>query len=331
MRSFEQENRRQDTLICLGDPFSINIEAISALMQDSIFLQQAANRRMILIGSLFHFHEQRKRLGYAWMNLQLLRDLSQIQLLPAGVYFYPIPFFCDIPTEDLNSEQRGKIAVTSLESIKSVSLASYKVLTCPINKAACQQAGFSFPGQTEFFSDLWQGQGVMTLVGDAFFVGLLTNHLALKDVPFAVSKESIITKAKILLDHFAHQKRHSIRLAICGLNPHIGDSGLFGSEDEEIVLPACKYLQSLGYKVFGPISADTVFYDALRGCYDGVLALYHDQGLGPFKTLYFDTGINITLGLKHLRVSPDHGPAKDLFLKKQASYKSFEKCLEMQA
>jgi 4-hydroxythreonine-4-phosphate dehydrogenase len=154
--------------------------------------------------------------------------------------------------------------------------------------------------------------------------------LPLKEVVPRLSTELIETKiclfAKSLKEDFNIK---SPRIAVCGVNPHAGDNGLFGDEDRRLILPVVKKLQAKWQgqvTLQGPMPADTVFHFAFQGQYDGVLAMYHDQGLGPLKIVHFDTAVNLSGGLPHLRVSPDHGPAADLYLSQKASPKSWQSC-----
>lgn len=306
--------------ITLGDPLSINIEMLSRCL-DLYATGKSKNPRdakeisVQVIGSLWHWNDQRARLPFVPNSVDHLIEFTDV----GSTEF-------NKPAEQLNAQERGILAVRALEYLRKENSAQ-AVLTGPIDKHACQQAGFSFPGQTEFFADLWGGQGIMVLAGDRLRVGIATNHLALRDVPDAVSTELIVTKARLLAETLT--KYFHIRypkIAVCGLNPHCGDGGMFGTEDEKIVRPAVGALTSLHSSLAefsGPWPADTCFYEASQGRFDGVLALYHDQGLGPLKVLHFDNAINITGGLRHVRVSPDHGPARSHYLKGTASPSSF--------
>ena len=172
----------------------------------------------------------------------------------------------------------------------------------------------------------------MLLAGPKLRVGLATNHLPLKDVPKAMTQPLILRKLAI----FAEGLRNIYgithpKIAVCGLNPHCGDRGLFGSEEIEIIRPAIEAFQNnfAWTTVSGPLPADTVFHSAAQGLFDGVLAMYHDQGLGPLKTIHFDTAVNVSVGLRNLRVSPDHGPAASLYGKGTASMKSFTAAFDL--
>jgi 4-hydroxythreonine-4-phosphate dehydrogenase len=185
------------------------------------------------------------------------------------------------------------------------------MVTNPIQKATLYAAGFAHPGHTEFLASLAsvdRGGPMMMLASDELRVVPLTIHIPVKDVPHSISKQSIITTAQ-LLD--ASLKRFfglsTPRIAIAGLNPHAGENGTIGHEDQDIIQPAITDLQQIGIKVTGPFPADTLFHHEARKSYDAVIGMYHDQVLIPLKTLDFFGGVNITLGLDFIRTSPDHG------------------------
>jgi 4-hydroxythreonine-4-phosphate dehydrogenase len=152
----------------------------------------------------------------------------------------------------------------------------------------------------------------MMLIGGGIRVVLATRHVALRDVPSLITTECIVSAGELAVTALPWLGAGKATLAVCGLNPHAGDGGVLGGEEKSTILPAVRALRRKGFKVVGPIPADTVFHAAARGDYGAVLAMYHDQGLGPLKTIAFDTGVNITLGLPILRTSPDHGTAFDI-------------------
>ena len=190
------------------------------------------------------------------------------------------------------------------------------MVTNPINKAVLQEAGFLHPGHTEFLATLStprDGAPTMMLACDELRVVPVTVHMALRDVPDALTGDDIFTRGMLLAESlrvdFACAEP---RIAVCGLNPHAGEQGQFGDEDKKVIAPAVARLQASGIKAFGPVSADTLFHKRARESYDGVLGMYHDQVLIPIKTLDFDGGVNVTLGLDFIRTSPDHGTAFDI-------------------
>lgn len=300
--------------ITLGDPLSINVETLAQVLAG-----RDADIPIVLIGSDFHWQDQMHRLEQASLPMTYVNRPQDI--VAPGLYFHDIAGEIEpIAAESLSTKERGTLAKKPLEAIAAYSgLPRLAVLTMPIDKYVASEAGFAFPGQTEWFEFLWHGQAVMTLAGPKLKVGLVTNHMPLSAVPKALTTAGIVSKGEKLIEtlvsYFGYQ---SPRLAVVGLNPHAGDHGLFGHEDEDIIKPAVAALRSQGFDVEGPLPADTAFAFAYQGRYDGVLAMYHDQGLGPLKLAHFDEAVNLSGGLKHLRVSPDHGPAVDLFLQKKA-------------
>jgi len=199
------------------------------------------------------------------------------------------------------------------------------LVTAPINKEAMKMADFPFPGHTEYLSqELGGGHSLMLMVHEALKVGLVTNHLPISEVAGAVTREQVMQKIHLLdqslrMD-FGLEKP---TLAVLGLNPHAGDGGAIGKEDEEIVRPSVIECKEKGMLVMGPYPADGFFGSGQYRKFDGILAMYHDQGLVPFKTLAFGGGVNFTAGLPHVRTSPDHGTAYDLAGKNMADPSSF--------
>ncbi len=193
------------------------------------------------------------------------------------------------------------------------------VVTNPINKHALKSHGFAYPGHTEFIADLAKGLDgraptpVMMLAGPELMTVPVTVHIPLADVPAAVTAALIVEKGEIVAQDL--RTRFGIprpRLAVAGLNPHAGEGGMIGEEDELVVRPAVEALQGLGIDAAGPLPADTLFHPAARTSYDVALCMYHDQALIPAKTLAFDEAVNVTLGLPFIRTSPDHGTAFDI-------------------
>lgn len=208
------------------------------------------------------------------------------------------------------------------------------IVTAPINKDAAQMAGFSFPGHTEFIAHLTGAEDyAMMLGGDDLKVVLVTIHEAIKKVPGLITEESVLKTLRIADASFRMDfGLRKPRIAVCGLNPHAGEGGLFGSEDMKIIAPAVKKARSKGINAIGPLPADTVFYRAVKKKeFDCVVAMYHDQGLGPLKLLHFEDGVNATLGLPIVRTSVDHGTAYDVAWKGIASTGSLVAAVKMAA
>lgn len=232
--------------------------------------------------------------------------------------------FPTVPVEawDGTEEGAGRVSVLAIQTAVSMAMEGTvcAVVTAPVHKPALHRAGWRVPGQTELLQELAGAPAVgmlmaaeRTRLGGPLRVLLATTHLALRDVPAALTTDLVVTQASLL--HEALQSGWSIpspRLALCALNPHASDEGLFGDEEERILLPAVRQLRADGVDISPPIPADTVFGRALSGAFDAVVAPYHDVGMAAFKTASFGSGVNVTLGLPFVRTSPDHGTAFDL-------------------
>jgi len=188
------------------------------------------------------------------------------------------------------------------------------LVTAPISKESTHLAGSGFPGHTEMLKELTESENaVMMFEGGAFRVVLVTIHKALTEVPGLITKDSVLNTIKIT--DKALREMFNIpepKLVVCGLNPHAGESGAFGDEEITDIKPAVTEAVKEGINAEGPLPADTLFYYANRGKWDAVIAMYHDQGLIPFKMLSFNEGVNVTIGLPIIRTSPDHGTAFDI-------------------
>ena len=215
------------------------------------------------------------------------------------------------------STEAGAAALKALDcAMTDFRSGLYDVLvTAPINKATIQSPEFHFPGHTEYIeTSVGDGQkALMILMNDRLRVALVTTHLPIKDVAQSITQEAIVEKATILHQSLRRDFRvSSPRIAVLALNPHAGDDGLLGNEEKDIIMPAIKELAAKGIQAFGPYPADGFFGAGAYNSFDAVLAMYHDQGLAPFKTLALDSGVNFTAGLPIVRTSPDHGTAYDI-------------------
>lgn len=225
----------------------------------------------------------------------------------------------------------GRCAFLALEkAVKDLNAGLIDALvTAPINKKAMQMANFPFIGHTEYITaQLKSKESLMLMVSEALRVGLVTNHLPVKEVANGVTTEKVLLKLMILAETLRidfNIGRPTI--AVLGLNPHAGDEGAIGNEEETIIRPAIEQAKSKGVLAFGPFPADGFFGSGQYQKYDAILAMYHDQGLVPFKTLSFGAGVNYTAGLSAVRTSPDHGTAFDIAGKGEADETSFIKSL----
>lgn len=229
----------------------------------------------------------------------------------------------------------GKCAFQALErAVKDLRAGDIDALvTAPINKKAMQLAGFPFVGHTEYITSEFKAkESLMLMVSDTLRVGVVTNHLPIREVAAAITKEKVLRKILIMAETLKidfNLERPTI--AVMGLNPHAGDEGAIGDEDDKIVRPAIEEAKQRGVMVFGPYPADGFFGSGQFHKFDGVLAMYHDQGLVPFKALSFGAGVNYTAGLASVRTSPDHGTAYDIAGKGEADETSFIKALYLAA
>ena len=210
----------------------------------------------------------------------------------------------------------GDFAMSALETVVN-DLASTKVdvlVTLPIHKEAMRQGAFEHPGHTEYLADFANVDEVlMLLVSGDLRVGMCTGHVALKDVSAMLNPDLIKAKARLMYDSLMRDFGIAQpRIAVLGLNPHASDNGLMGDEEKRIITPAIKDLSAEGKFMMGPYPADGFFGAGTHKQFDGVLAMYHDQGLGPFKALSFGYGVNFTAGLPIVRTSPDHGTGFDI-------------------
>lgn len=230
----------------------------------------------------------------------------------------------------VNDETIGKYAVKSfVTATKALKDGKVDVLvTAPINKYNIQSDEFKFPGHTDYLNQELEGNALMFMVQDNLRVGLFTDHIPVNDVASHLTEELIKQKIETikqsLIQDFSINKP---KIAVLGLNPHAGDGGVIGKEDETIIKPIIKKLFEKGTLVFGPYPADGFFGNSQYENFDAVIATYHDQGLIPFKTLSFGNGVNYTAGLNKVRTSPDHGTAYDIAGKGIANHNSFKEAV----
>lgn len=309
--------------ISCGDLNGIGLEVVLKTFEDPRMLQDLTP---ILYCSAKAVSFHRKALGLEELQFHGVHDASEAiprKLNVVHVWEDEVPIELGKPS--------GKEAVYAVKSLEAAAndLARGKVdvlVTAPIDKNSMQAAGFEFPGHTEYLAHL-AGEDhpvLMVLMGDGLRVGTVTGHVPLKDVAERITTERILEKARLF--HQSLQRDlglDSPRIALLGLNPHAGDNGTLGSEDRERIVPAVRKLNDEGVLAFGPYPADGFFGSGNFKHFDGVLAMYHDQGLIPFKTLSFGQGVNFTAGLPVVRTSPDHGTGLDIAGKGVADESSF--------
>lgn len=230
-----------------------------------------------------------------------------------------------------STETGGKYAYLSLEKATE-DLASNKIdvlVTAPISKEAIIKAGFKFPGHTEYLAHMSNmDEALMLMVCGPLRVAIVTSHIPLKDVATNLTKEKVFNKIKMLENSL--KKDFGIikpKIAVFGLNPHAGESGKMGDEEQNIITPAIQQAKGENMQVYGPYPADSFFGSSSLGQFDGILAMYHDQGLTAFKALSFEDGVNYTAGLPIVRTSPDHGTAFDIAGENKASEQSMRSAI----
>lgn len=226
----------------------------------------------------------------------------------------------------------GKYALRSLEAA-SEALFKNKVdvlVTAPINKNNIQSESFNFPGHTEYLENRFHGKALMILASEQLRVAVVTGHIPVTQIAPHITTDSVYQKIKLLnqtlIKDFGIRKP---RIAVLGLNPHAGDNGLIGNEEKDAIIPAIEKAKAENLQVYGPYSADAFFGNGSHAAFDAVLAMYHDQGLIPFKTLAFNHGVNYTAGLPVVRTSPDHGTAYEIAGKNKANEQSFRNAIYM--
>lgn len=224
----------------------------------------------------------------------------------------------------------GEYTLTSLTTaVEALKKHEIDVLvTAPINKNVIQSDKFKFPGHTDYLAQEFGGESLMFMVGENLKVGLLTDHVPIKDIASTITPDLIKDKVRLITKSLQQDfKVRKPKIAILGINPHSGDEGVIGKEDEEVLKPTIKELNDQGTLVYGPYAADSFFGTKNYENFDAILAAYHDQGLVPFKTLSFGSGVNFTAGLTEVRTSPDHGTAYEIAGKGEADFESFRKAV----
>ncbi len=298
--------------ISQGDTNGIGYEIIIKALADARILDMCTP---IVYGSSKAFGFYKKQLpAVESMHTNIINTAADVQnrrvniinCVPDNLQLDP-----GQPTED--GSRAAVIALeAAVEDLKSGLIDA--LVTAPFNKRGVASVGFNYPGHTEYLIDRFgAGDGLMLLYSDNFRIGLVTGHLPISKVSENLNKDSILSKLRVmngsLMKDFGIVKP---KIAVLGLNPHSGDKGLLGSEEENVINPAIVEANAEGIMAFGPYPPDGFFGNNMQYKFDAVLAMYHDQGLIPFKALAFDSGVNFTAGLSVVRTSPDHGTAYEL-------------------
>lgn len=283
----------------------------------------------VVYGSSKIMSYYRKNFGFSELNINVVK--SPEQALPKRINVINI-YEEEVKVEAGKSTQlAGELSFLAIEKAVQdiLEMKTDVLITGPINKANIQSTNFSFPGHTEYLAMKANAQQhLMLLLDDHFRIGVATGHIPLRNVPQAITIDLILKKIEIFS---ASLKRdfgvNRPKIAVLGLNPHAGDGGLLGAEENDVIIPAIQKATDNNYLVLGPFPSDGFFGSEQFLKFDGILAMYHDQGLTPFKALSFKNGINFTAGLSFVRTSPDHGTAYSIAGKNLASPDSFRAAL----
>jgi len=312
--------------ISIGDINGVGPEVIIKALRDSRILQDCTP---IIYGSTKVFAHYRKVLGDQEFNYQSCKTAEEAQSRKINIVN---AWAEEVEIQlGLATETGGSCAFQALDHATQ-DLAAGKIdvlVTAPISKEAMGKTGFRFPGHTEYLADLSGVEdALMVMISGNLRVALATTHIALKEVSTSLTKEKILQKIRSF--EASLKKDFGIfrpKIAVFGLNPHAGENGKMGSEEQEIITPAVNAAKSEDILAFGPYPADGFFGSTSRKNYDGILAMYHDQGLTAFKALAFDDGVNFTAGLPIVRTSPDHGTAFDIAGQNKASENSLRQAI----
>lgn len=312
--------------ISIGDLNGIGAEVVLKTFEDNRMLEMCTP---VIFANVKILSFLKKKLNLT-LNLQGIDKLDQVVVGKINVL--------NIWKEGVNIEYGKNDEVVGKYAIKSFTAATSALkeglvdvlVTAPINKYNIQSEDFVFPGHTDYLDKELEGNALMLMAHDKLRVGLLTDHVPVNEVVNLLTPElltqKIATIKKALIEDFGISKP---KIAVLGLNPHCGDNGVIGKEDDSIIRPTLKQIFEDGTLVFGPYASDSFFGSSQYEKYDAILAMYHDQGLIPFKTLSFGKGVNYTAGLNKVRTSPDHGTAYEIAGKGVANNDSFREAVYM--
>jgi 4-hydroxythreonine-4-phosphate dehydrogenase len=320
------QNQKRKVGITLGDVAGIGPEIIMKTFMDDLLYKHFTP---VLYGNPRVLSYYKKMLNldrFQYSSVKNYNNLSHNALNIIPVWEEEFVITPGTPTE-ITGSYALKSLQAACEALKSKHIDV--LVTAPINKKVMHSEQFPYAGHTEYLMNFFGAKDdLMFMISDNLRVGLVTNHSAIKDVASKISKEKIVRKLQIM--HASLKQDFGIdqpRIAVLGLNPHAGDGGVIGNEEVNIILPAVKEAKESGMTVFGPYPADGLFGSCNYKKFDGILAMYHDQGLIPFKYIAAEDGTNYTAGLDIVRTSPDHGTAEDIAGKGIADETSFRKAI----
>ena len=316
--------------ISIGDINGIGLEVIIKTLADAAIYNYCTP---IVYGHTKLASFYRRTIGLDELSFYVVNKPSEV----SGNKDHKKPNMVNCWEEDVKIEpgivtaDAGKYAFMSLERATNdlISGEIDALVTAPINKDNIQSENFNFPGHTEYLQERGgAAESLMFLVSDTLKVGVVTGHIPVAKIPESITKEKILAKLKLmeasLRNDFWIRKP---KIAVLGLNPHASDNGLIGDEEQNVIIPAIEEARNNDMMVFGPYPADGFFANGTYLQFDAVLAMYHDQGLIPFKQIAFESGVNFTAGLNFVRTSPDHGTAYDIAGKNLASEISFREAI----
>jgi len=332
MKGFAMKDLRPIIGITAGDPAGIGPEIIFSALSKP-FLYELC--RPLVIGDMGVLSAAKKCSGSS-ININPVMNPAEGRFAAGFIDLISLSKI-DFNEKSWGSPtmQTGKAMIEYIKAATGMAINNEisGIVTCPINKKAMQLSGFNYNGHTELIAERTGTKDyVMMLAGDRLRVSLVTIHMPLSRVSESLTTENILQTIRItgeaLFERFGID---SPQIAVAGLNPHAGESGIFGSEEEKIIKPAIEKSASEGLRVSGPYPPDTLFYNALKEKYDAVVCMYHDQGLIPFKMIHFTDGVNTTLGIPIIRTSVDHGTAYDIAGKGKADPGSLIAAIKMAA
>lgn len=310
--------------VSIGDPNGVGVEIILKTFRDKSLFEQCIP---VVYANLGFIQKQQQHFG-TQVPLELLKGRPKKGVLNIKTIFENTP---DISF----GKQTSEAGSAAFESLHTATIAVQRgqadaLVTAPINKASIQSKTFPFAGHTHYLASIWGGEALMILAHKKLRVALITDHIPLADVPKRITQELITKKARQLSNTLKTDFGYSNpKIALLGLNPHAGDQGVIGTEDDRILTPTIKALSAEDIHLEGPFPADGFFGQKKYRNYDAVLSCYHDQGLVGFKTLAFGKGVNFSAGLPYVRTSPDHGTAFDIAGKGVANHDSFTNAIQM--
>lgn len=310
--------------ISIGDLNGIGGEIILKTFEDSRVLDFCTPVIFASAKSM-NFYKSHFKSGINFHNINGMNQLAQGKVNVLNCWNEPVKI--EFGKEDIKI---GSYAIKSLKAaVEALKRDEIHVLvTAPINKYNIQSDAFKFPGHTDYLAQELKGESLMFMVTGDLRVGLLTDHVPVKDVVTHISEELIVKKINTIHDSLKKDFRiNKPKIAVLGINPHTGDNGVIGREDDDILRPTLKKIKEDGKLVFGPYAADSFFGSSNYKNFDAIVATYHDQGLIPFKTLSFGQGVNYTAGLDKIRTSPDHGTAFEIAGKGTADSGSFKEAV----